>query len=128
MNVLPVVAVGVAYYMWSMGSGSGSGSGSAPPLVEGQKSFTLYYEESMPEFDKLGSKVGDVVIRKVKAGSKEATDLGLRGFPSLVYRTAEGKFRLFDLLNERSYDVFKQFLKDMETNNSTEQSSTITYS
>jgi thiol-disulfide isomerase/thioredoxin len=104
MTLWPLAVIGVAWYVWS---------GYNEPLVPGQQSFTLYYwnkcghcQKMMPTFNKLGSMIGDVKIRKVEAS--ENVEKNISAYPTMVFRGKDGKETVYD--GERSYDAIRTFI------------------
>jgi len=106
MNLLPLVLVIVGYYALNYNI-------KGQPLVAGEESFTLYYwnkcshcKKMMPEFNRLGSYVGTVRIRKVEAS--ENNEMMVRGYPTMIFRDAEGNEYTYD--GARSYSALKDYI------------------
>lgn len=106
MNLLPIAVFVVAYYLWTT---------TTTPLTPGEKSFTLYYMAScgycrrmMPEFNKLGSSVNGVVIRKVEASRNDEMDVD--GFPTMVYRDGQGGVTIYK--GARTYKEIRDYIRN----------------
>ena len=96
----------VAYFIWS--------SAAAPtPLKQHEQSFTLYYwhkcgycTKFMPEFNKLGSRFGNTVIRKVEASQNK--EYPVDSYPTMIWRDGHGDLQQY--MGERSASAIKEFL------------------
>ena len=114
MNLLPLVLVAVGYYALNYNK-KNKGS----PLVAGEESFTFYYwnkcghcKKMMPEINRLGSYVGTVRIRKVEAS--ENNEMQVRGYPTMIFRDAEGNEYTYD--GARSYSALKEYIRGATKN------------
>ena len=107
MNLVPFAIAAVVYYLWTT---------TTPPLKPGEKSFTLYYwnkcghcTRMMPDFNKLGSSVGGVKIRKVEASQNNEKEV--RGFPTMVFRDGEGGEEIYT--GGRSHKEIRDYILSM---------------
>jgi thiol-disulfide isomerase/thioredoxin len=105
MNFLSMaVVLVVGYFLFS-----------AAPLNPNEPSFTLYYWSScghckrmMPDFNRLGSMVGRIRIRKIERSFN--TEYPVSSFPTLIYRDGRGGLEQYG--EGRDYASMMSFLNN----------------
>jgi thiol-disulfide isomerase/thioredoxin len=105
MNYLTMAVVfAVGYFLFS-----------AAPLNPNEPSFTLYHWSScghckrmMPDFNRLGSMVGRIRIRKIERSFN--TEYPVSSFPTLIYR--DGRGGLEQYAEGRDYASMMSFLNN----------------